>query len=135
MAPLPAWPKYAEGIDALVRLPADRRLYTEARVAVGLDGQGWTRRRHTRTVRGHKALRTVESALASDRRLREGSVAAAMSLGADAPTLWVGFLRDATPDPSPAASPPVDAPSTDASAPEPPLALVSTRPWPTGFAA
>ena len=54
--PLLAWLKYAKGIDALVRLPADRRLYTEAQVAVGLDGQGWTRHRYTRTVQGHKAL-------------------------------------------------------------------------------
>jgi hypothetical protein len=127
--PLLAWLKYAHGIDALVRLPADRRLYAEARVAVGLDGQGWTRRRYTRTIRGHKALRTVESAAAGELRLRESFADAATEHGASDPTLWVGFLRDVTP--SPADAPPADAP-TD---PEPPLALVSTRAWPTGFAA
>ena len=133
--PLLAWLKYAKGIDALVRLPADRRLYTEAQVAVGLDGQGWTRHRYTRTVQGHKALRTVEVAAAADLRLWESFVTAATSQGAADPTLWVGFLRDVTPDPPPADSSPADAPPTTPSDPEPPLALVSTRPWPTGFAA
>lgn len=133
--PLLAWLKYAHGIDALVRPPADRRLYAEARVAVGLDGRGWTRHRDTRTVQGHKALRTVESAAAGELRLWESFVEAATRHGASGPTLWVGFLRDVTPAP-----PPADASSADASpaapaVPEPPLALVSTRPWPTGFAA
>jgi hypothetical protein len=128
--PLLAWLKQGKGIDALVRLPADRRLYTEARVAVGLDGRGWTRHRYTRTVQGHKTLRTVEAAAASDVRLWESFVTAATSLGATDPSLWVGFIRDITPDASPA-----DAPPTEPSAPEPPLALVSTCPWPTGFAA
>ncbi len=112
--PLLAWLKYAHGIDALVRLPADRRLYAEARVAVGLDGQGWTRRRYTRTIRGHKALRTVESAAAGELRLRESFADAATEHGASDPTLWVGFLRDVTP--SPADAPPADAP-TDPRAP------------------
>ena len=128
--PLLAWLKYAKGIDALVRLPADRRLYTEAQVAVGLDGQGWTRHRYTRTVQGHKSLRTVEAAAAGELRLWDSFVAAARSHGADDPTLWVGFIRDVTP-----AAPAPEPPATDASAPEPPLALVSTRPWATGFAA
>jgi hypothetical protein len=128
--PLLAWLKYAKGIDAVVRLPADRRLYTEAQVAVGLDGAGWTRHRYTRTVQGHKALRTVEAAAASDLRLWESFRTAATSHGAADPTLWVGFIRDVTSD-----SPSTDPPPTDPSAPEPPLALVSTRPWPSGFAA
>lgn len=133
--PLLAWLKYAKGIDAVVRLPADRRLYTEAQVAVGLDRQGWTRHRYTRTVQGHKSLRTVEAAAAGDLRLWESFTTAATSHGATDPTLWVGFIRDVTPDP-PVTDPPVtDPPATDTSAPEPPLALVSTRPWPTGFAA
>jgi hypothetical protein len=123
--PLLAWLKYAKGIDALVRLPADRRLYAEAQVAVGLDGQGWTPHRYTRTVQGHKTLRTVEAATAADLRLWESFVAAATNHGAEDPTLWVGFIRDGAPAP----------PATDSPEPEPPLALVSTRPWPTGFAA
>ena len=81
--PLLAWLKYAKGIDAVVRLPADRRLYTEAQVAVGLDGAGWTRHRFTRTIQGHKTLRTVESAAASDLRLWESFVTAAVGQGAD----------------------------------------------------
>lgn len=143
--PLLAWLKYAKGIDALVRLPADRQLYDEARVAVALDGQGWTRQRYTRTVQGHKALRTVESAAAGELRLWDSFVAAATSHGAEDPTLWVGFIRDVTPDP-PATTPPVTTPPvttppattppvTPVSDPEPPLALVSTRPWSSGFAA
>jgi hypothetical protein len=131
--PLLAWLKYAKGIDALVRLPADRRLYAEAQVAVGLDGQGWTRQRYTRTVQGHKALRTVASAMASDLRLWESFVTAATECGAADPTLWVGFVRDIAPDSPPAEPPPGATPAS--APPEPPLALVSTRPWPSGFAA
>ena len=128
--PLLAWLKHAKGIDALVRLPADRRLYSEAQVAVGLDGQGWTRHRYTRTVQGHKTLRTVEAAAAGRLRLWDSFVDAATSHGAADPALWVGFIRDVPPD-----SPTTDPPTTDPAEPEPPLALVSTRPWPTGFAA
>ena len=133
--PLLAWLKYAKGIDAVVRLPADRRLYAAAQVAVRLDGQGWTRHRYTRTVQGHKALRTVEAAAASDLRLWDSFVEAAAGLGAADPTLWVGFLRDVTPDPPPTDPPPATAPATDSAETEPPRALVSTRAWPTGFAA
>jgi hypothetical protein len=133
--PLLAWLKHAKGIDALVRLPADRRLYTEAQVAVGLDGQGWTRHRYTRTVRGHKALRTVEAAAAGDLRLWERFVDAATALGATDPALWVGFIRDVAPASPPTDPTPPASPATDPAEPEPPLALVSTRPWPTGFAA
>lgn len=128
--PLLAWLKHAKGIDAVVRLPADRRLYSEAQVAVGLDGQGWTHHRYTRTVQGHKMLRTVEAAVAGELRLWASFVDAATSYGAADPTLWVGFIRDVTPD-----APATDSPATDPAEPEPPLALVSTRPWPTGFAA
>lgn len=128
--PLLAWLKYAKGIDALVRLPADRQLYTEAQVAVSLDGRGWTRHRYTRTVQGHKALRAVESASAPDLRLWKSFVATAAALGAADPALWVGLVRDVA-----SAPPAVDAALADVPAPEPPLALVSTRPWPTGFAA
>src|SRR6185436_1150001 len=104
--PLLAWLKHAKGIDAVVRLPADRRLYTEAQVAVGLDGQGWTRHRYTRTMRGHKALRTVEAAAAGELRLWDSFVEAATGHGADDPTLWVGFIRDVAADPPPADPPP-----------------------------
>jgi hypothetical protein len=128
--PLLAWLKYAKGIDAVVRLPADRRLYAEATVAVRLDGAGWTRHRYTQTVQGHKMLRTVEAAAAPELRLWESFIASATSQGADDPTLWVGFIRDVTP-----ASPPADPPPSTPATPEPPLALVSTRAWPTGFAA
>jgi len=133
--PLLAWLKYATGIDALVRLPADRQLYAEAQVAVALDGQGWTRHRYTRTIQGHKALRTVEAAAAGELRLWESFVTAATSHGVADPTLWVGFLRDVTPDAPPTDPPPTATPATDPAEPEPPLALVSTRPWPSGFAA
>lgn len=125
-----AWLKHAKRIDAAVRLPADRRLYTEAQVAVGLDGQGWTRHRYTRTLQGHKTLRTVEAAAAGDLRLWESFTTAATSTGADDPTLWVGFIRDIPP-----AAPPVDPSPTDPADPEPPLALVIARPWMSGFAA
>ena len=118
--PLLAWLKYAKGIDALVPLPADRRLYAEARCAAHLDRAGWTRHRYVRTVRGRKELRTVEATAAGELR-RWGSFAeAAAAHGAPGATLWVALLREVAPAGGPAGEA---------------LALVSTRAWPDGFAA
>src|SRR5262249_11080190 len=64
--PLLAWLKYVKGIDALVRLPAERDLYADI---AGLARSGaipWTRHRYTRTVRGHKERRTLDIAAVGD---------------------------------------------------------------------
>ncbi len=118
--PLLAWLKHAQGIDALVRLPADRRLYAEARCAAHLDRAGWTRHRYVRTIRGRKELRTVEATAAGELGQWDSFAEAAAGHGAAGATLWVALLREGT-----APAPPA----------EEPLALVSTRVWPDGFAA
>jgi hypothetical protein len=73
-----------------------------------------------RTVRGHKALRTVAVAAAGELRQWDSFTATAAGYAAPDATLWVGLVRAVCPA---------------AEAGEPPLALVSTRPWPDGFAA
>lgn len=118
--PLLAWLKYARGVDALVPLPADRRLHAEARCAVHLDRAGWTRHRYVRTIRGHKELRTVEVAAAGELHRWDSFAEAAAEYGAPGATLWVGLIREVAPTEQPA---------------EEALALVSTRAWPDGFAA
>jgi hypothetical protein len=118
--PLLAWLKYAKGIDALVPLPADRRLYAEARCAAHVDRTPWTRHRYVRTIRGHKELRTVEVTAAGELRQWDSFAAAAAEHGAPGATLWACLLREVAPTEQPA---------------EEALALVSTRAWADGFAA
>lgn len=118
--PLLAWLKYAHGIDALVRLPADRRLYQDLQ---GLARQGlvpWTRHRFTHTVQGHKVLRTVETAWAGELTSWDSFVAAAAEHGAPEATLWACLVRELAP---------TEQPVQEA------LALVSTRAWVDGSAA
>ncbi len=117
--PLLAWLKYVHGIDALVPLPEDRLLYQDV---AGLAAQGliaWTEHRYTRTLQGHKQLRTVEVASAGDLTSWDGFVEAAAQYGAPAATLWACLIREK------------DAPP---GAPLP-RSLASTRPWADGFAA
>lgn len=118
--PLLAWLKHAKGIDALVRLPADRRLYAEAHCAAHLDRTAWTQHRYVRTIRGHKELRTVEATAAGELRQWDSFAEAAAAHGAAGATLWVALIRELAPTEQPAAEA---------------LALVSTRAWPSGFAA
>jgi len=117
--PLLAWLKYVHGIDALVPLPEDRLLYADV---AGLAAQGlidWTAHRYVRTVQGHKQLRTVEVASAGDLTSWDSFVEAAAQYGTPDATLWACVLREK--DAAPGALLP--------------QGLVSTRPWPTGFAA
>lgn len=117
--PLLAWLKYGHGIDALVPLPEDRLLYADVS---GLAAQGliaWTEHRYTRTLQGHKQLRTVEVASTGDLTSWDGFVEAAAQYGAPEATLWACLIREK------------DAPP---GAPQP-RSLVSTRPWADGFAA
>jgi len=116
--PLLAWLKCAKGIDALVRLPEDRLLYEDVR---GLAQGGliaWSTHRYARIVQGHKELRTVDVAAAGDLTSWDGFVEAAAAEGAPTTALWACLIRDQA------------APASQA-----PGALVSTRSWPSGYAA
>ncbi|MFL5703603.1 MAG: hypothetical protein ACJ8AG_12365 [Ktedonobacteraceae bacterium] len=118
--PLLAWLKYRKGIDALVSLPEDRLLYQDLQ---GLaDGQliDWTPHRYLRTIQGHKQLRKVEVTAAGELTSWDGFTEAAASYGVLDASLWACLIRDVT---------------TQASAQEPPRALVSTRRFSDGFAA
>src|SRR3989440_7474226 len=72
--PLLAWLKYRKGIDALVSLPEDRRLYQDLQ---GLaDGQliDWSHHRYLRTIAGHKQVRQVEVTAAGELTGWSGSI-------------------------------------------------------------
>jgi hypothetical protein len=114
--PLLAWLKYVKGIDALVRLPADRDLYADIAGLVRTGAIPWSRHSYTRTVRGHKERRTLDIAAVGDLTSWDSYVAAAASHGHPEATLWAGLIHGV-----PAS------PTTE------PWALVSTRPWPRGY--
>jgi hypothetical protein len=118
--PLLAWLKYSKGIDALVSLPEDRLLYQDVQGLARAQLIDWTHHRYLRTVQGHKQLREVEVAAAGDLSSWEGFTDAAASYGVPDASLWACLIRDVT---------------TQASAQEPPRALVSTRRFSDGFAA
>jgi DDE family transposase len=118
--PLLAWLKYAQGIDALVALPADRLLYQDLQ---GLAQGGlirWSRHRYTRTVQGHKQRRVVEVASSAGLTSWEGFTGAAAKHGAAGASLWGCLVRQVEPEAWPLAEA---------------EALVSTRAWDDGFAA
>lgn len=117
--PLLAWLKYVHAIDALVPLPEDRLLYDDISGLAATGLSAWTTHHYTRTVQGHKHLRTVEVAAAGDLTSWEGFTEAAAGYGAPNATLWACLIREK------------DAPP---GAPLP-RGLVSTRPWADGFAA
>ena len=112
--PLLAWLKCVHGIDALVRLPADRLLYEDAQGLATGGRLTWVPHRYVRAVRGQKQQRTVAlagvGALDSWASFRE----AAAGYGAGHATLWVCLIREVAPPPA---------------AGEADLALVSTRTW------
>jgi len=118
--PLLAWLKYAQGIDALVALPADRLLYQDLQ---GLAQGGllrWTRHRYVRRVQGHKQRRVVEVAGSGGLTSWEGFTQAAAKYGAEGASLWGYLIRQVEPEPWPVAEA---------------EGLVSTRAWPNGFQA
>jgi hypothetical protein len=118
--PLLAWLKYAQGIDALVALPADRLLYQDLQ---GLARGGlirWAKHRYVRTVAGHKQRRVVAVASSGGRTSWDGFTEAAAQHGADGASLWGCLIRQREPEAWPV---------------EEAAALVSTRAWPDGFQA
>lgn len=86
--PLLAWLEYGCGIHALVRLPEDRQMYQDLQ---GLARAGlieWQSHTDLRYVSGHKQLRDVSVAMASDLRSWHSFVEAAEAYGIERPTLW-----------------------------------------------
>jgi hypothetical protein len=80
----------------------------------------WTHHRYLRTIQGHKQVREVEVTAAGELTSWDGWTSAAGSYGVPDASLWACLIRDVT---------------TAESAAEPPMALVSTRAFPDGFAA
>lgn len=118
--PLLAWLKYAKGIDALVRLPADRLLYEDLSGLAAGQRLTWREHRYTRTIRGHKEQRTVALAGAGQLDSWPSFCAAAAEHGAPEARLWACLIRERAP---------VDQPLGEAGA------LVSTREWAHPWAA
>ena len=118
--PLLAWLKYAQGIDALVRLPADRLLYQQLQHLAGLAGAAWREHRYVRTIQGHQQTRVVALAGADERTAWDSYRAAAAGYGQPDATLWACLVRERAP---------TDRPLAEAEA------LVSTRAWAQPWAA
>jgi DDE family transposase len=118
--PLLAWLKYSKGIDALVSLPADRLLYQDVQGLAEAHLIAWTHHRYLRTVQGHKHIREVEVTAAGELTSWDGFLEAAASYGVTDASLWACLIHDVT---------------TQETALEPPMGLVSTRRWRDGFAA
>ena len=118
--PLLAWLKCVHGIDALVRLPADRLLYADVQGLARTPEAPWTEHQYVRTIQGHKQVRRVAVASAGELTSWDSFVGAARGYGAADATLWACLIREVAPT-----SQPVEAAG----------ALVSTRPWAEGWAA
>ena len=115
-----SWLKYDKEIDALVRLPEDRLLYQDVQGLAEAHLIAWTHHRYVRTVQGHKQIREVEVTAVDALTSWDSFLEAAASYGVTDATVWACLIHDVT---------------TQEAAHEPPMGLVSTRRWPTGFAA
>jgi Transposase DDE domain len=118
--PLLAWLKYRQGIDALVRLPADRLLYDDLQGLARGQRLVWREHRYLRTVRGHKEQRTVALAGVGQFDSWPSFVEAAAGYGAPDARLWACLVWERAP---------MDQPLDEAEA------LVSTRDWAQPWAA
>jgi hypothetical protein len=104
--------KYHYGIDALVRVPEDRDIYTDMVQIAQREPQRWQTHPDVRYVAGHKQARTVAAAAIDSLTTWDSFREKAASLGAPDATLWGCLLHEA--------------PTDGSSAPES-WALVSTR--------
>lgn len=118
--PLLARLKYDRAIDALVRLPEDRRLYKQLFGLVQTDSQAWRAYSDTRYVAGKKQFRQVRIAGMSDLDDWDSFVASAQALGVVQPSLSAYAIQ----------STPLDPPG-----PAEEWALVSTAPFATAWQA
>ena len=113
--PLLAWLKYAQGIDALVALPADRLLYADLQGLVRAGLLAWTEHTYVRTIQGHKQTRTIALAGGGDFTSWDSFRTAAQAYDVAEARLWACLIREIAPHPQ---------------AEEEAGALVSTRVWP-----
>ena len=118
--PLLARLKYDRAIDALVRLPEDRRLYEQLFGLVRTDPKAWREHPDTRYVAGKKQLRQVRAAGMQDLDDWDSFVASAQALAVARPSLSAYAIQ----------STPLDPPG-----PVEEWALVSTAPFPTAWQA
>ena len=112
--------KYKRQIDALVRLPEDRRMYEQLLGLLRVNPDVWQTHQDVRYLSGHKQTRHLRVAKMDDLNDWEGFVEAARALGVDAPTLR-GYAIQAAP---------VDKPTEKEA-----WALVSTAPFNTAWQA
>src|SRR5438477_1660530 len=94
--PLLAWLKYGKGIDALVSLPEDRRLYHDLHALAAGQFIDWTHHRYLRTISGHKQLREVEITAAGELTSWDGFTEKAAHYGVPDASLWACLIRDVT---------------------------------------
>lgn len=79
--------KYKRGIEAMVRLPEDRRMYEQLYGLLRLFPERWQAHKDVRYLSGHKQIRQMQVAQIDDLNDWEGFVAAAKDLGVSAATL------------------------------------------------
>jgi hypothetical protein len=110
--------KYGRQIEAMVRLPEDRRMYEQLMGLLGVLPEAWQAHLDVRYLAGHKQTRRVRVAQMEDLNDWEGFGAAAQALGVEQPTLS-GFAIQ---------SHPVDQPAEQEE-----WALVATAPFPSAW--
>lgn len=91
--PLLAWLEYGCGIHALVRLPEDRQMYQDLEGLARTGLADWKRHTDARYLSGHKQVRDVSVAMASDLRSWHSFVDAAAGYGAKDATLWGALIH------------------------------------------
>ena len=157
--PLLAWLKYQQRIDAIVPLPSDRNMHADL---LGLAKSGimpLKRHSYVATLQGHKQRRDLEIGARDGLTSWDSFIAVAKSYGANEPCLWGCLIRETVPpaeqivitnnvphndiqnnDAKQNEVKQVDPKQPDAPKSSPAgkticWSLVSTRYWPTGFAA
>jgi hypothetical protein len=93
--------KYARQIDAMVRLPEDRRMYEQLMGLLRVLPESWQAHLDVRYLSGHKQTRQVRVAMMDDLNDWEGFVEAAQALGVEKPSLS-GFAIQSDPLDQPA---------------------------------
>lgn len=79
--------KYGRQIDAMVRLPEDRRVYEQLMGLLRVLPEAWQEHPDVRYLSGHKQTRQMRVAKMDDLNDWEGFVEAAQTLGVEKPTL------------------------------------------------
>lgn len=117
--PLLAWLEYGCGIHALVRLPEDRKIYTDLEGMARGGLLDWTTRTDVRYVAGRKQVRRVSIAADDNLTLWNSFQTAAAQYGVEDAALWGALIR---------------AVDVDDPADEETFAIVSPHPFSTGWA-